>query len=123
MKQILSFSLGDHGYRRTGSASDEMILLSMFLTTDYFVYFPGFLMKWLSDPAQDSTNANITYLQKDNGMIVVGDLYEEDPVLVFQIPTDKFVKLLRDWKKAIEKKPKKIVITKEGGEITIESKN
>jgi len=123
MKQILSFSLGDHGYRRTGSASDEMILLSMFLTTDYFVYFPGFLMKWLSDPAQDATNANLTYLQKEDGMIVVGDLYEEEPIIVFQIPIDRFAKFLDDWKKVIDKKPKKIIITKEGDEITVESKN
>ena len=123
MKQIIGFSLGDHGYHRIGAASDEMILMSMFLTTDYFVYFSGFLTKWLNDSTQDSTNANITYLQKKNGMVVIGDLYEKEPIVVFQLPIDRFTKLLGDWEKVVRQKPKKIIITKDGDKITIESKN
>ena len=125
MKQILNFSLGDNGYRRTENTSDEMILLSVFLTTDYDVYGFPFLIEWANDPAQDGTNANITYLEKKGGKILVGDLFWEEgmPFIHFEFLAGDFIKFLNKWKQITKQGSKKIIITKEGDEITIKSKN
>ncbi len=82
MKQVIRFVLGEYGYRRKGKTSDEMILLSMFLTTDYIVFRKfNFIKDWLKNANQYYISGNITYAEKKNGIISIGDLFEKEPIV------------------------------------------
>lgn len=124
MKQVVRFVLGEYGYRRKGKTSDGMILLSMFLTTDYIVFRKfNFIEGWLKNPDQYYISGNMTYSEKKNGIISIGDLFEKEPIVKFNLSIDKFFKLLRDWEEVAKKHCKEIIITKEGDEVTVEGEN
>jgi len=125
-KELLVLRLGwnDH-YRIKSASSNTFEIIGMFLTTDYYVYGLSFLIEWINDPMQDGTNANITYLEKKDKTISLGDLLWEKgmPFVELKFSIDSFIKFLNDWEKIQKQKPKEIVITKNGDEIKIEGKN
>ena len=124
MKEFVIFRLSLDGYGSGKFSSDIMCDLGSFFSTDYRLYGYDFLIEWANDPEQDGTNANITYLEKKDGMVSIGDLlYDEEPFETFDLTIEQFTKLLNDWERVTTQKFKEIVITKDGSKITVEGKN
>lgn len=104
------------------SSNKEMTMLGHFFVSDV-----GFSINSFKDFALDknstSTNSNVTYLEKENNIIKLGDLYseEEDPTEL-NILNQQFVQLLDDWQKIVCKnKPKAVIIKYEGDQFLIET--
>lgn len=123
MKEFVTFDFTADGYSSNKFSSNTMCDLGSFFSTDYCLYGFDFLMEWANDPEQDCATANVTYLEKKNGNISIGDLYGKEPFETFNLPMEGFVKLLKDWERVTKQRPKKIIITKEGDDVTVEGKN
>jgi len=122
MKEFVLFSLNFDQYYCKKFSSDAMSILEMFIAEDYYLYGHKFLIDWANDPKQDSTNATITYLVKEDGVVSIGDLYEKEPFF-FELPIEKFIKLLNNWKRVTKQKPKRIIISRENDTVIVEGYN
>ena len=121
---ILSYSKNSGWYYGTEISSDQMSVLEMFLSQDYGLYKSSHLIKWAQDSNFHYRHANITFLRKEGGEMIIGDLYDkESPSRKFVLPMKKFIKLLNDWENVGIKYPKEIIITKEGDNVTIRGKD
>ena len=121
---VLLFSKNSNWYYGDDISSDAMSVLEMFLSVDYGLYKYSRLIKWAKDPEFHYRHANITFLRKESGKMIIGDLYDkESSTRKFILPIEKFIKLLNDWEAVGVKYPKEIIITKEGDKITVEGKN
>lgn len=120
----LSISQADESYYSRTFNSDRMALLGAFFAVDYALYKFGRLIEWAHDPDFNDTHANITFLEKENDKMTIGDLYDEESFSrKFSLPIKNFVKLLNDWEQVTSKHPKQIIITKEGDGVTVEGVN
>ena len=120
----LSTSSADESYYSRSFSSKKMALLGTFFTFEYDLYKYDELIEWACDPEFYYTHGNITFLEKINGKMTIGDLYDEDsPSRKFILSAEKFIKLLDDWKNVASKRPKEIIITKKGDEVTVEGRN
>ena len=125
-KKYVSFSILEtrNAYCGKDFNAEEMSVLEMFFSIDYVLYKFSCLIKWAQDPSFHCRHANITFLRKENNKMIIGDLYDKDSsVRKFILPIEDFVKLLKDWEKVARKKPKEIIITKEGDSITVMGKD
>jgi len=121
---VLAYSKHSNWYYGKEISSDEMSVLEMFLAEDYGLYKYSRLIKWAEDPSFHYRHANITFLRKELGNMIIGDLYDkESSIRKFSLPIKKFIKLLNDWEDVGIKYPKEIVITKKGDNIIVEGKN
>ena len=111
-------------YSYKGSTSIKMDIVGLFLESDVGCYWPTF-KAWALDDSQASMNSNITVLEKENGNILLSDLYSEE-----SMPTEvhmtikQFIQLLDDWENKVCKlRPKEVIIKHENGEFIIETSN
>jgi len=124
MKYFVEFEDSIAGYSSRRFQPDEMCDIGNFFSGDYRVFKKfDFVDDWLNDPTQHCISGNLIYLEKKDGMIFFGDLLGEDDQERIGLTIEAFKKLLDDWEKVVQQKPKKIIITKEGDEITVESKS
>ena len=75
---------------------------------------------WLLNSKENNLVLNVTYLEKENNMILLGSNTFD---LFIEILRENFSNILLEWKILCMKKPKKIVITKNGNGITVEGKS
>ncbi|MCK5632432.1 hypothetical protein KAH94_01670 [bacterium] len=120
-KNTLRLSLEKYKqYGMSHFSSSEMAILGMFLTTDYNVFKKfNFIEDWLKNSDLYYISGNLTYSEKKNGMILMGDLYEKKLTVKFSLSIDVFIKFLHDWEMAVKQKPEEIIVTKEDNKISI----
>lgn len=125
MNSFVAFKDSIAGYSSTEFCSDEMCNLGNFFSTDYEVFKRiDFVENWLNDSNKVCISGNVTYLEKDDETtILIGDLFDKEPATNLEISCKNFIKLLIDWEKVVDQKPKEIVITKEGDAITVKGRN
>ena len=115
----------DQGFYCSYDASNiEMCILANFLTDDAS-YNPSSFKQFALNDWEEYTSSNATALEKDNGYILLSDLYSEEKVpTIVKITQNQYIKLLDDWKeKVLTLRPKKIVIRYENDEFIIETNN
>jgi len=125
MKSFVNFTKSMDDYSSREFSSDEMCNLGSFFSTDYYLYGYQFLMKWIQDPEQHCTNANLTNLGKENRCISIGYLFrkEQEQTMTFDLPVEKFIKLLNDWERVTKEEPQNITITKNGNTVIVKGSN
>jgi hypothetical protein len=108
-------------------------------TSDAIHYLGGFLCfdvggnvdswrQWVNDPEKHSVSSNYSGLEKYGDKITIQfeyDWFHETPgAPVFKLTLEQMNYILASWQEALEKKPNKIVITKDdNGKITVEFEN
>lgn len=122
--EYVALKYDGRSYNYADASNIAMNNVGNFLATDVGCYWPTF-KTWALDDSQDSTNSNITSLEKKNGNIILTDLYslEEVPTECI-IPIKQFVQLLDDWEnKVCKTRPEEVIIKDENGEFIIEINN
>ena len=123
MKYFVKFDFTIYGYSSRDFNSDEMAILGAFFTTDYDLFGIETLIKWVKDPSQCYTNANLSYLEKENGIVSIGDLYDEEPIITFDLSEKQFIELIESWEALVAQRPKEIIITRNNDQIKLEGRN
>ncbi len=117
---ILAFKDDCYGYKDADIA--EMAILGCFLISDVYC-FGSKPKEWvLFDTQYTKYGANITFLEKKDGYIIVSDQYSEEPDggPYFPIEQREFVKFLDEWENICKQnpKPQEVVITYDGKRFT-----
>lgn len=123
---VVKFFLNiNHEYYSYQDASNiKMCILGSFLTSDVG-FRPSFFKRYALNDQQQYTNANVTALEKQNGYILLSDLYpEEETSTELKMTHAQFIKLLDDWEEKVCKfEPKEVTITYDNDEFVIETKD
>jgi hypothetical protein len=122
VKLLLDENYGNYSY--THASNTEMGILGLFLTDDAS-YHPESFKQFALNTWEESTSSNATALEKDNGYILLRDLYPEEKIpTILKMSQDQFIKVLTDWEeKVLKTKPKEIIITYENDKFVFETKN
>ena len=105
-------------------------------TSEAILYLGGFLRfdvggnvkffkKWLANPSRLESGGDYSHIEKHNDKILIAfeyDWFHETPdAPIFELTIDQLNYVLDRWAEALEKKPNKIIITKDdNGEIKVE---
>ena len=105
-------------------------------TSEAILYLGGFLRfdvagdtkswkEWINNPTSQDVGSNYSHLEKHNDKIFIAfdyDWFHETPgAPIFELTIDQLNYILDRWQEALEKKPNKIIITKDdNGEIKVE---
>jgi len=105
-------------------SSVEMCNLGIFLTDDAAEKVSSF-KEWLTDDNDLCTCSNATALEKDNGFILIKDLYSEEEVPTqIKLTYNQFLQILNDWEEKVVKLwPKEVIIKRENDQFVFETKN
>ena len=112
-------------YSFSDSSSDEIRLLGGFLCMDVGGSVDSW-KSWINEPhGQQDMGSNYSHLEKRDGKIIIAfeiDYFNETPgAPVFELTVPQINYILDRWKEALEKRPNKIIITKDDqGAITVE---
>jgi len=120
----LTISISGH-YRYQDASNEEMTILGHFLATDVG-YHPSSFKEWgINDDWGDSTNGNLTALDKDNNYILLTDLYsEEASPTALKMTREQYVQVINEWEEKVCKlKPKEVTIRYDNDEFIIETKD
>lgn len=122
MSKKVIFKLQNGNYREHSDNDDNLNALTLFLFDDIGCDKRSLLdvKKWLLDPEKIEFNFNLTSIEKEDQLILLSaDLFN----FFMEIGKDNFTEIMRKWEKICEERPKEILITKEGNEVTVEGKN
>jgi len=72
---------------------------------------------WLRNLKDQSITLNVTYLEKDGALVLLGSNTFD---FFVEIERDNFIKVLNDWKRVAKQKPKKIVISRKNDTFILE---
>ena len=113
-----------HSYSSTESSTDAIGYLGGFLCYDIGRNV-DFFKKWLTDPSRLESGGDYSHVEKQDNKILIAfdyDWFHETPdAPVFELTLTQMNYILDRWKEALEKKPNKIIITKDdNGEIKVE---
>lgn len=110
------------GYLCKNTSNIAMTILGRFLVSD--VIRPLFFKEWAFDNESDHACANLTDLDKENGYIVLSDLYsEEETPTELKMTPQQFVQILTDWEEKVCKLlPKEVIIKHENDQFVFETK-
>jgi hypothetical protein len=101
----------------------KMDILGFFLSSDVGCGWSSF-KEFAFNEWEINTSSNITFLRKENGRVLLSDLYsEESEPTELEMTVEQFIQLLDDWEiKVCKTKPKEVLIKYENGEFIIETK-
>jgi len=105
------------------SDHETMNIVGYFLTDDVH---RGGGQKWikfiLKSPYQDCTS-NYSFLEKENGNIVLGCIFDEDPYdRALTVPIPVMIDLLEQWDMICTMNPDEVIITYNQGKFHVEGK-
>lgn len=122
VKLKLDLSYGDYSYQ--DASNIEMNTLGNFLSDDVGYRISSY-KEWALNDLYLTACGNLTSLDKENGYIILSDLYsEEDIPTELKMTTQQFVQLLDDWEnKVCKPRPKEVIIKCENDQFTIETKD
>lgn len=125
---LTSLKLIDNHYSIEQSNDDIIQLLSLFLLSDVGCSKDNDIpfVSWLEnpDPIIDHDASNYAFLEREGNLITIGCRYDEDPYeRAIEIDRLKLSKIIREWNKLCNLKPKEIIITKENDNFQISVRN
>ena len=99
-----------------------MYILGRFLNTDFGLSPSNSFIDWVKDDTSNSISINWTQLYKENGFIVLSDLYlAEEVQREIKVPAGQFLHILLEWKDKICKEwPKNVILRQENGNFFFE---
>jgi len=109
-------------------SNQGMFHLAFFLTDDVGCDGVGSFKEWINDPTQIATSSNYSYLEKDEddpSKTIIGcEVEEGEPgEVVFETTIKQLNYILDRWGQLCKEKPKEIIITRDGDNVTLEGRN
>lgn len=123
-KLILALIPGNIFYWPEEYSNLEIIHLAHWLTDDVGYMGIEVWKEWINNPTVKWTGSNYSSLNKEDNKIILSFIYddfEENPqAQVFVTSAAELNYILDRWQEACEKKPKKIIITRDHGKISVD---
>jgi hypothetical protein len=112
------------GYLCKDASNIEMGILDCFIAHDCHSGTSS-AKEWALEDQWQSGGSNLTWWEKENGYILITDMYSEEELpTVLKMSQDQFIKLLDDWEEKVHKlQPQEVTITYHNNEFIIETKN
>lgn len=105
-------------------SSEKIVQLGNFLTDDVGCHAIKFYKEWLNDSTRLEGGGNYSHLEKQGDKIIISfeyDWFHETPgAEVFETTISELNYILDRWQEACEKRPKKIIITKDNGKVMVD---
>lgn len=120
--EFVRLNLCDNNYSYQDCSSMKMCIIGRFLANDVGNHL-SFFKKWPFDENSPDLSCNATYLEKENDLILMKDLYseEEEPTRV-PFTYTQFIKLLDDWdEKVFKLRPWEVIIKCEDNQFIFET--
>jgi len=121
-KLVLVYNQIIDGYSKINTEND-IIHLGSFLTTDVKCSHVDFFKKLLNDPNITETGGDYsTVIKKGNKINIyfeVDYFEQEEDAVSFETTVQQMNYILDRWKEACEKKPNKIIITRDGDDVQV----
>ena len=123
MIEHVSFEqIGNCLYFSTNATNIGISNLGNFLTDDVGWSNIDFFKKWLNDASRTESGGNYSHVEKLGDKIRIWfqyDYFEETPgAEYFETSVEELNTILYLWKEVIEKRPAKVIITRDNGKIT-----
>jgi hypothetical protein len=101
-----------------------MCILDCFIAHDC-CYGTSSAKEWALDDQFHGGGGNLTSWEKENGYILITDMYSEEELpTVLKMSHAQFIKLLDDWEEKVYKpQPKTVIIKYENNQFIIETKD
>ena len=101
--------------------NSKMEILGLFLTND--VGSITFWKNWINNPEYEDTVGNLTFIEKENNKIIIGDLWAEDWYeTIFETTQKQLLEILDRWEELCKQQPREIIITQQDDEISIKER-
>lgn len=112
-------------YSYKESSNISMNILGDFLSSDVRCGGVESFRQWAFNDWENHTGGNLTYLEKRDGNIILGDLYsEEEPPSELIMTYEQYVQVLNDWQeKVCNREPKEVTIKYENDQYVFEIKD
>jgi hypothetical protein len=114
---------GSNDYDYHDASNIAMNIIGNYLSRDVRCHYVASYRGWTLNPSQLGTGGNLTDLFKENGNIIIYDLYSQEKVPTeVQMTKEQFIQLLDDWEnKVCKSRPKEVIIKYKNGEFIIET--
>ncbi|TET05884.1 hypothetical protein E3J79_03780 [Candidatus Dependentiae bacterium] len=127
IKKVDFEKINDTLYVSGKSSTVDMGYLGGFLAYDVGCKNIDSWKEWINDPKSESVSSNYSHLEKKGNKINIYweyDYFEhEEEAESFETTVEQLNYILARWKEVCEKKPKKVIITRDGDKVTVETKN
>jgi len=126
MQQIFVLKYNEQwkGYLLEKVVNGGIIHLEPFLTGDVGCHAIDFFKEWLNTPGERDAGGNYSHLEKVEDKVVLSfeyDWFHETPgAPVLEMTIDELNYILDRWREACQKKPKRIIFTRDDGKITVD---
>lgn len=118
---LITIKFGEGLFCR-GSEDPQMNLVGFLLADDVSTYGASNRMTWLLLPGDDDTSSNMTFMEKENGYVTLGFLWDKDPYeRALTVPIPVMIDLLQQWDTVCKTKPHEVTVYYENGQFRVES--
>lgn len=109
-------------YTCTEASDTEMTILGNLLADDVRENVLSY-KQTIADHTLRGQGGNFTFMEKENGDVLISDLYSEEAIPTeFKINQQSFIHLLDEWQeKVCTHKPKEVIITYDNDQFKIET--
>ena len=121
---ILKYDITCDHYHQEKIVNGGIIHLTTFLTDDVGCHAIKFYREWLNNPERVEGGGNYSHLEKQGNRVLISfeyDWFHETPgAEVLEISANHLNYILDRWQEACEKKPNKIIITRDNDKISVD---
>ena len=127
MEKLIFERSEDNFYHKEQATTLGISHLGSFFTDDVGCHNIEFYKEWLNNPEDTEGGGNYSHLEKQDGKVIISfeyDWFYETPgAEVFELTIEQLDYILDHWKEVCEKKPKKVIITRDNDKVTVELQN
>lgn len=103
------------------SSDSSMYILGEFLTADISYKGGARRIQWIKNEQYQAGSSNLTFMEKEEGNIILGNLFDEDPyVNALTVPIPVMIDLLEQWDAVCKNNPTEVTIYYENGKFKVE---
>jgi len=105
------------------SSSHKIGILGLLLSTDIGCRTDRFFTEWLDDPDAWGAGSNATTVDgMKDGTVEIRDVLDDDEGPAFVMQKEQYRKMVVEWQELCKQRPREIIITWDGKEVTVEGK-
>jgi len=126
MNDFIRFQFKRSNYYSVEVVGKSIGLLAMFLGTEIRKRVDTSFTDWLDESNIQGIQGNQAIIDLlDNGIIEIRDILDDgdfdDPV--FLMPKEEYRKMVLQWQEIVKQRPKEIIVTWDGKEISVEGRS
>ena len=124
MQKLIKFEWNGRRYWPQKKSHPKMDLIGILFSTDIGCPADRFFIDWLDNPNSWGAGGNATTVDLlKNGTVEIRDVLDKEQGPVFVMPKEEYRKMVLEWQELCKHRPREIIITWDGKEVTVEGRN